>query len=233
VKLRGYRIEPGEIAAQMREHPAVQDAVVVLREERLVAYVVEEASNQATRNPGQEDESAQGRAAELRAFLKERLPEYMVPSYIVTLDALPLTANGKLDRRALPEPDGQRPTANEYVEPQTAIERAVAQVWQQVLGVDQVGRYDNFFDLGGHSLLMVQIHSKLRDVLNTNISMVDLFTYPTVSAIAQHLSQTQAESSPFQASAEDAHSRSDARRQRRQLRQSRRSADSQESDTYE
>ncbi|HEX6293450.1 MAG TPA: phosphopantetheine-binding protein, partial [Herpetosiphonaceae bacterium] len=227
--------EPGEIAAALRRHPAVRDAAVLLREDppqtgaqpdqRLVAYVV--------REQGAGNLELGTWNLELRTYLKDRLPDYMVPSAFVVLDALPLTANGKLDRRALPEPEGQRPAAIEYVAPQTDIERAVAQVWQDVLGLDKVGLYDNFFDLGGHSLLMVQIHSKLRNALGTDISMVDLFTYPTVSTIAQHLSQTRVESSPFQSTSEEIHTRSDARRQRRQLRQAGRTAESQESDEYE
>ncbi|MGA9771257.1 MAG: amino acid adenylation domain-containing protein [Blastocatellia bacterium] len=126
--------------------------------------------------------------AVLREYLKERLPEYMVPSSIVLLDEMPLTPSGKLDRRALPAPDQSRAAVDvAYVEPHSEIERAIASVWQEVLNISRVGTRDNFFDLGGHSLLMAQAQSKLRKIFNRDISMIDLFQYTTISALARHI----------------------------------------------
>ncbi|MBW4563379.1 MAG: amino acid adenylation domain-containing protein [Mojavia pulchra JT2-VF2] len=126
----------------------------------------------------------------LRSFLKEKLPDYMVPSSFVFLDALPQTPNGKVDRKGLPAPEALRSQLDSsYVAPQTEIEQAIASVWQRVLQVEKVGLHDNFFDLGGHSLRMAQVHGQLRDVLQQDISMVELFQYPTISSLAKHLSQ--------------------------------------------
>ncbi|HEX2188928.1 MAG TPA: amino acid adenylation domain-containing protein, partial [Longimicrobiaceae bacterium] len=152
VKVRGFRIEPGEIEAALLEHPALVDAVVVAREggageRRLVGYVVPEAAAEVT-------------AAALRAHLKERLPEYMVPSAVVVLERLPLTANGKVDRRALPEPEPA--TGEGYVAPRTPAEELVAGIWAEVLKVERVGATDDFFALGGHSLLATRVVSRLR-----------------------------------------------------------------------
>lgn len=184
VKLRGFRIELGEIEAALSTFLPIQDTIVVLREDlpghqRLVAYVV--AKTAAGLSPG-----------ELRRHLKERLPEYMVPSAFVTLQALPLTANGKVDRRALPKPEEQQLDLEvSYVPPGSTIERAIAQIWQEVLHIDKVGMQDNFFDLGGHSLLMVQVHRKLCEALPgaQSLSMVELFRYPTISALAESIGQ--------------------------------------------
>jgi hypothetical protein len=128
----------------------------------------------------------------LRSFLNERLPAYMVPSVFVTLDALPLTPNGKINRRALPAPEGVRPNLDiAYVPPQTALEQTIAAVWQEVLQISAVGIHDNFFEVGGTSLLVVQVHSKLRARLNTDLPVVELFRYPTINALAQYLSRGQ------------------------------------------
>jgi acyl carrier protein len=184
VKLRGFRIELGEIETILEQHPAVREVVVLDREDEpgnkcLVAYVV----------PSQESVPTE---SELRGFLKEKLPKYMIPSAFVMLDALPLTPNGKVDRRALPAPEGLRPElAAAYAAPQSEVERSIAKVWQAVLRLEKVGVNDNFFDLGGHSLLMVQVHSKLRALFNQEISVVELFEYPTIHSLAQHLSHKQ------------------------------------------
>ncbi len=165
VKLRGLRIEPGEIAAVLREQPGVRAAAVVVRDQRLVAYLTGEA-----------------RTEDLREALRRGLPEYMVPSAFVTLDALPLSPNGKLDRAALPAPVVAA-TAREL--PVTATQRVVAAVWEEVLGVEQVGLDDDFFDLGGHSLLAIGVLARLRDAHgHTGIGVMDLFGHPTVRGLA-------------------------------------------------
>jgi len=180
VKVRGFRIELGEIEVTLGHHGAVRDAVVMAREDtpgdkRLVAYVVC-------------DTGAAPGADQMRAFLREQLPEYMIPTAFVTLDAFPLTSNGKVDRRALPTPEGGRPELETaFAAPTADIERAIADIWQQTLGVDQVGVNDNFFDLGGHSLHLIRVHGRLKEDLGRDIPMVDMFRFPTVSALAEHL----------------------------------------------
>ena len=192
VKVRGFRIELGEIEALLSQHPTVQQAVVIAREiageQRLVAYLVADA--QATT------------VTELRSFLKLQLPEYMVPSYFVVLGSLPLTPNGKVDRLALPAPEQTRPQVEAYVAPRNEVERLLSSIWQEVLNLEKVGIHDNFFELGGHSLLVIQAHSKLNHQLfgniNQDISVVDLFKYPTISTLAQYLAQQQDVASPVQ-----------------------------------
>ncbi len=187
VKLRGFRIELGEIEAVLREHAAVRESVVVVSEagggQRLVAYVVAEAGGAgATEAPG----------SELRSYLKERLPEYMLPSAFVLLAELPLTANGKVDRQRLPAPDGVRPELGEgYVAPATAVEELVAGIWAEVLGLERVGVNDNFFELGGHSLLATQVISRLRESRQIEVGLVKFFDAPTVSALAKVVESAQ------------------------------------------
>ncbi|HSF40807.1 MAG TPA: amino acid adenylation domain-containing protein, partial [Thermoanaerobaculia bacterium] len=178
VKLRGHRIEPGEIEAVLEAHPDVREAAVLLLGSaagaRLVAYAV-------PREPG-------GALPDLRAWLRDRLPEVMVPAAIVSLDAFPLTPNGKLDRRALPEPDAARRTpAEAFVPPRAGLESAVAEVWREVLGVPEVGAGDNFFDLGGHSLLLVEVQTRLKERLGEEVSLLDLFRNPNVGSLARFL----------------------------------------------
>jgi acyl carrier protein len=176
-KVRGFRVEPGEIEAALRQHAAVRENVVVARDNgqgshRLVAYVV------AAHEPAPT-------VSELRGFLEEKLPEYMVPSAFVLLDALPLTPHGKIDRRALPVPDGTRPELNKpFVAPRTPTEKLLAEIWAQVLGVEPIGVQDNFFDLGGHSLLATQIMFRLRDTFQAEISLRILFEKPTIEELA-------------------------------------------------
>ncbi|MDT3395986.1 amino acid adenylation domain-containing protein [Streptomyces sp. B1866] len=180
VKVRGLRIEPGEIESVLTEHPGVRQAVVSARaraahDVRLVAHLTAADGPAPT-------------AAELAAHLRERLPDYMVPSAFVTLPALPLGPNGKVDRAALPEPDGERPDlAAAYVAPGEGLERDLAELWRDLLGVARVGVHDNVFDLGGHSLLMVEFRARLADRLGHRVEMVDLFQYPTVAALAAYL----------------------------------------------
>jgi acyl carrier protein len=173
------------------EHPAVAAAVVLVGQEatedqRLLAYVVSHQKPLPTIN-------------ELRRFAQEKLPEYMVPATFVLIDALPFTPTGKLDRRALPAPDYRRPEVDTvYVAPHTEIERTIASIWQDALGLERVGLQDNFFDLGGRSLLLVRVHSKLREVLDKDISMIDLFRNPTISSLAKYLNGDRGAPAGFQ-----------------------------------
>ncbi|WP_437287305.1 amino acid adenylation domain-containing protein [Sorangium sp. So ce406] len=174
VKLRGYRIELGEIDARLAEHPAVREAAVLVREDRpgarrLVAYA-------AAPEPAPAAEA-------LRAWLAERLPEYMVPQAFVFLPALPRTANGKVDRRELPAPETG--DARSHVAPRTATEELLAGIWAEVLGVERVSVEDSFFDLGGHSLLLTQVLSRVRRVLDVELPLRALFETPTVAAQAR------------------------------------------------
>ena len=182
VKLRGHRIELGEVESVLGRHPAVREAVVIAREDqpgdaRLMAYVV--AAPDSKPNP-----------AELRRFAQEKLPDAMAPSAFMFLDALPLTPNGKVNRKALPAPEGQRPELETaYVAPRTELEQTVAGIWRELLRVGQAGLHDNFFDLGGHSLLVVEMQARLRAALGRNVPVVKLFQYPTISALAAFLSE--------------------------------------------
>jgi amino acid adenylation domain-containing protein len=186
VKIRGFRVEVGEVEAVLVQHAGVRESVVVAREDdrgstRLVAYVV--ANNGDLLIP------------ELRNYMKQRLSEYMVPSAIVRLEVFPLTPNGKLDRRALPVPGGASYEADgPYVAPRSELEGVIADVWREALGVERVGVRDNFFNLGGHSLLLIRVNSRLREVLRMELPVVELFKYPTVSALAEHLSRSHAQS---------------------------------------
>ncbi|QNK68497.1 non-ribosomal peptide synthetase [Variovorax sp. PAMC26660] len=179
VKIRGFRIELGEIEAQILAQPAVREAVVVAREgaagASLVAYVATHADQAID-------------AAALRERLGQTLPDYMVPRAIVTLPALPLNANGKVDRKALPEPEGLG-RASTYEAPQGHVARTLAAIWSEVLQVEQVGLHDNFFDLGGHSLLLIRAHRLLEDRLKTAFPLVNLFKYPTVESLARWIEQ--------------------------------------------
>jgi len=183
VKIRGIRIELGEIENVLRQHPAVVSCVVIVRGQelaspQLVAYVV--APSLLRVEPSG--------SHHLRLFLRDYLPEYMVPTRCIVLEALPLTANGKLDRRALPDleelPEVPLPKVAQTL---SDLEHRVAAVWQEVLHRDLVGIDDNFFDLGGHSLLMVQVQSRLSAALERDLSILDLFTYPTIRTLANHL----------------------------------------------
>jgi natural product biosynthesis luciferase-like monooxygenase protein len=209
VKIRGHRIEPAEIEAALAEHASVREAVVVAREDvqgevRLVAYV-------------RAQDGANG--SDLRGFLKQRLPEYMMPAAFVMMDEMPLLPSGKLNRKALPAPSSLRPEmASLYVAPQSEIERIIAGVWQESLGLERVGTEDNFFDLGGHSLLMAQVHTKLREILKTDVPVIELFKYPTVSSLAKYFSQAQEDGRPaFQQTDERVKKRKEAIQRRRQL----------------
>ena len=175
VKIRGFRIELGEIEAALGEHPSVRDCVVIARQDgpgdkRLVAYVATDADPTAL-------------VEELRARLKARLPEYMVPAAFVSLSALPLTAHGKVDRKALPEPEFARARRDAVVEPRTEAEKTLAGIWRAVLGVDRVGIDDNFFELGGDSILSIQVITRAREA-GLAITPKQLFQNPTIAALA-------------------------------------------------
>jgi amino acid adenylation domain-containing protein len=179
VKIRGYRIEPGEIETALRSHEAIRDCAVIARrssadELRLVAYLV------AGRRTGER---------ELREYLRSRLPDYMLPFAFVFMDALPLTPNGKLDRKALPAPENEAAAKAEMALPASQLEAAITSIWKEVLGRQDVGVRSNFFDLGGHSLLLMRIHHRIRTDLGfADLELIDLFKYPTIEAIARHLS---------------------------------------------
>jgi len=180
VKIRGFRIELGEIEAKLAACIGVNEAVVVAREDRpgdnrLVAYVVAR-------------EGAQVSVAALRDSLSRELAEFMMPSAFVVLSALPLTPNGKLDRKALPAPDQAAVLNREYEAPQSDIERAIADIWQALLGLPRVGRHDHFFELGGHSLLALQVVSRIRLTLGVELALRDLFDRPTLAALAEKIS---------------------------------------------
>ncbi|EKE99927.1 MULTISPECIES: non-ribosomal peptide synthetase [unclassified Tolypothrix] len=182
VKLRGFRIELGEIESLLNQHPFVQASVVIVREDEpgdksLVAYVVLKPEQTLT-------------LANLRGFLAEKVPNYMLPSAFVTLEKLPLTPNGKIDRRALPAPDTTRNLARIFLAPRNFIEEVIAETWQQVLGIKQVSINDNFFELGGHSLLATQVISRLRKILAIDLSLRYLFASPTIAELAKTIQQT-------------------------------------------
>ncbi|HEY0546553.1 MAG TPA: amino acid adenylation domain-containing protein [Pyrinomonadaceae bacterium] len=185
VKVRGFRIELEEIESVLNGHPSVRQNVVVTREDtpgekRLIAYVVTDGQPLTVE--------------QLRGYLKEKLPAYMIPSVFLVLKNFPLTPSGKIDRKALPAPDGSRlQLAAEFVGPQTDIERELSAIWQEALRVERVGTHDNFFDLGGHSLLMLKVHGRLQARLDRELSLMSLFKYPTVSALARYLSDEEDE----------------------------------------
>ncbi|ESW64446.1 hypothetical protein X771_25290 [Mesorhizobium sp. LSJC277A00] len=182
VKIRGFRIEPGEIATRLCEHDRVREAAVVAHEDRagdkqLVAYVV------CGPNAGSDEDDGGGLAAALRAHVSGRLPDYMVPAAYVRIEALPLTPNGKLDRKALPSPADDAYARAAYEAPRGEIETALAQIWAELLGVQRVGRHDHFFELGGDSLLGVQLLSRAPD-LGLKFSSADLFHAPVLKELA-------------------------------------------------
>jgi hypothetical protein len=178
--VRGHRIEPGEIEALLAQESWVAQSLVVAREDtagdqRLVAYVV--------------SKGAAPNAASLRERLRAQLPDYMVPAHFVFLDAIPRTPNGKTDRRALPKPkdESAAPTANTVL-PTNELEACLARLWQETLGVDRVGVDDNFFDLGGQSLLIVRMYRRMGELTSRTLSLTDLFRFPTIRSLARFLS---------------------------------------------
>jgi amino acid adenylation domain-containing protein len=178
VKVRGFRIELGEIEAVLSQHQGVRDAVVVVREDKpgsqsLVAYVVPSSKPAPT-------------IAQLRRFLIEKLPNYMVPTAFALIETLPLTPNGKVDRKVLPAPEPtRRESTVSWVHPRTPVEEMLASIWSQVLGIEQVGIYDNFFELGGHSLLVTQVISQIRKVFGVDLPVRCLFEAPTIASLLE------------------------------------------------
>ncbi|MCB1369050.1 MAG: peptide synthetase, partial [Rhodobacteraceae bacterium] len=217
---RGFRIEPGEIEARLQALGGVAQAVVMAREDvpgdiRLVAYV---------------RLSSPLADAAMRKTLAAALPEYMVPAHFVTLDAFPLTPNGKVDRSALPAPKSARilRISDGADQPGGNVAAKIAEVWSRILGVPKVSTSDNFFDLGGHSLLAVQAHRELREALNTTrVNITDIFRYPRMADLAAHLETllgSPETTAPVQSGgglAEKARARSDAMARRRAMRASR------------
>jgi amino acid adenylation domain-containing protein len=194
VKIRGFRIELGEIETVLKQHPAVEQAVVVVREDvpddkLLVAYLVL-SHQQASR----EESTQSNLISDLRSFVKAKLSEYMMPSAFVILKTLPLTPNGKVNREKLPVPEQIRPElAGTFVAPRSSVEEVLAGIWAEAIGIEQVGIYDNFFELGGHSLLATQVISRLRDAFNVEFPLRQFFDSPTVADLAVAIAQKLAE----------------------------------------
>ncbi|MEQ1975256.1 amino acid adenylation domain-containing protein [Xenorhabdus sp. SGI240] len=185
IKIRGFRIELGEIEAQLASCEGVRDAVVIAREEetgdkRLVAYVIPQSGFTPDAN-------------RLREQLNNRLASYMVPGAFIVLEAFPLTGSGKLDRKALPAPDRSAIASREYEAPQGEIEQQIAAILQNLLGLEQIGRHDSFFDLGGNSLSIIQLMARLRDAFHLEVSIQDIFTHPELSELAGLIASRQIE----------------------------------------
>ena len=194
------------------QHPAVRETVVLAREDtpgdkRLVAYVIPDLQSSPS-------------SSELRDSLRRKLPEYMVPAAFVQLEALPLTPNGKVDRRSLPAPERGRQAEDAYVAPQDELQDTIADIWCELLQIDKVGIDDSFFDLGGHSLLIMQAHHRLSELTDSELSITDMFRFPTIRALTQYLSQD--ESDGDQITSQDSVDRAKVRRGAMLRRQQRR-----------
>lgn len=191
IKLYGNRIEIAEIEVVLNQHPQVRQTAITLRDDafgnkRLVAYVVTQ--------PGE-----QPAIEALRGHIKDRLPDYMIPALFITLSALPLTHNGKIDRLALPEPDTTRPQMEQvYVSPSNGWEKTLSKIWSHVLGFNRIGVNDNFFDLGGNSILAAKLVVLVQEELGIELPIVKLFQYPKISLLAKFLSQNQSDDLPFE-----------------------------------
>jgi amino acid adenylation domain-containing protein len=183
VKVRGFRIELGEIEANLLQYPGIKEAVVIVREDTpgekiLVGYFIPTS--------GQVEDSY-AEITELRQFLKSRLPDFMVPTRFMALDFMPLTPNGKVDRKALPKPDTAQQFAANYIAPTTELEKQIVEIWAQVFNLERIGIHDNFFELGGYSLLAIQIVSRLRKELQVEVLLPHLFEVPTVADLARRI----------------------------------------------
>jgi acyl carrier protein len=195
VKVRGFRVEPGEVEAALKAHRGLREAVVVAREDapgdkRLVAYFVHASAPPPT-------------VGQLRDFLKQSLPEYMLPSFFISLDGLPLTPNGKVDLDALPAPDGDRPELGQgYVAPRNALEEVLAGMWALVLDIERVGIHDSFFDLGGHSLLATQLITRIGETFQTELPLGAIFEAPDVASFAERMRREESQPGGFDKIAE-------------------------------
>jgi amino acid adenylation domain-containing protein len=198
VKIRGFRIELGDIESQLQSHDAISDAVVLAQEgvsgQQLVAYVIPNDSQLNDADSGSDgsldSEVQHAFRAEIKAYLQQALPEYMVPAHILFLEKLPLTPNGKLDRKALPKADASQ-LQQRYQAPTTVLEKQLAEIWQEVLGIEQVGLNDNFFELGGHSLLLTQVISRVRQALSAEIPLRALFEASSLGDFAERVAQSE------------------------------------------
>jgi acyl carrier protein len=195
VQVRGFRVEPAEVEAALRRHPAVGQAAVLLREARdgrraLTAWLVPDSIGDGL------EVGPEPSPTELREHLRRRLPDPMVPEAFVWLERLPLTPNGKLDRRALPDPRPARATGSHGTDtaPRTPYEQELAAIWREVLALDEVSLEDNFFELGGHSLLATQVASRVQEVLGVDLPLRALFETPTLGGLAARLEALASES---------------------------------------
>jgi amino acid adenylation domain-containing protein len=213
VKLRGFRIELGEIEARIKDVDSVRNCVVVVREDhpgdqRLVAYYV--------------DREGQGVShSDLIKYLHTKLPDYMVPQQFEKLQAIPLTPNGKVDRKALPKPNFEIEAQRNYVPPQTESEIAISAIWKQVLKIEKPSIHDNFFELGGHSLLMAQVFSKVKGIGATNVPMIALFQYPTIASFSKYLVGRQTDRSSLQQASDRAKMKEENIMRQKELRKGR------------
>jgi acyl carrier protein len=178
VKIRGYRVELEEIEVLLAKHRSVAQAVATVSREntnadRMVAYLVLKRGETLSHD-------------ELRRYLSRELPNYMVPQAFVFLKTIPMTPRGKIDRQALPDPVRVGPS-RDYAVPQSSIERTVLNIWKQVLGIEEIGRHDNFFDVGGNSLTIIRLNSRVREEFGRDIAVATMFDYPTVSSFAEYL----------------------------------------------
>jgi non-ribosomal peptide synthetase component F len=201
VKILGHRIELGEIEAALGQHPGVRQACLTVSTDptgnkRLVAYYI----------PGNNGSSG---LAELKDFLSSKLPSYMVPAFFISMSSFPLTPNGKVDRAALPDPTATKPNTETKTHG-SELEEQIAALWKEVLGTQRVGLDDNFFDLGGDSLLIVAVHSQLQKMLQREIQVTDLFEYVTVRSLARHLSASAPVTPSFSAAQEQARKQREA-----------------------
>ncbi|NEO79695.1 amino acid adenylation domain-containing protein [Moorena sp. SIO4G3] len=199
IKINGYRVELGEIEAALKQFPGIKEAIVTTigdseQNKRLIAYAVLKQQPVTTENQIEEqdkisqlDQDLNSVSQQLRKYLRQRLPEYMVPFKYVILEAFPLTANGKVDRKRLPEPQVETMTTTKYIPPQTKIEQQITAVWREVLQMEKVGIHDIFFEIGGNSVHIIRVHSKLQELLGIELKVVDLFTNPTVHSLSEFI----------------------------------------------
>ncbi|MCD6373887.1 MAG: amino acid adenylation domain-containing protein [Caldisericaceae bacterium] len=206
IKIRGYRVELGEIENVIESSSMVKDAVVIAKkigsDVRIVAYLIPDENY---------DEN------KLRTFLKQQIPDFMIPAHFIEMEKFPLTANGKVDKHALPDPEATS-EKRQIIKPQTNLERKLVNIWKEVLQIDEISIYDSFFDLGGHSLGVIQIQGKLKDELDIVLDVVDIFKYPTIHGLAQYLENQGAKSEELARSMERASRQREATSRMQQLR---------------